>query len=617
MNQLKINQSNYIKVIFAMMFTLQILLGMKFNYQELEKRQGNESLFYCWIFFVDKQIGNNDKNNYQYEFIKSSLDPRSINRRMKINKEELIDEFDVPVSTKYIDRIKTSGAQIRTISKWLNAVSVVASISQLDMIYSFPFVKKIESVKNGKRRSIEYFESLNKAKADSSFYGNSFNQLNQIKVDQLHEAGYSGNGVRILVLDSGFRLDHGAFDSLNVIAAYDFVDQDSIVYNEEGKDLNNQHNHGTQVLSVLAGFKPDTLVGPAYRSEFLLGKTEDISLEEPIEEDYFIAGLEWGELLGADIVSSSIGYIDWYAQSDMDGQTAPITVAVNIAIERGMIIITAVGNSGVGGIVAPADAFDVISCGAVDEYGLIASFSSIGPTTDNRIKPEVCALGKGTFFASAISKKSYLYGNGTSLSTPLISGICALLLEAHPDWTNTEIREAILNSADNSDFPNNSYGWGIPNAFLAFQAIQGCTDSEACNYNSEAIHDDGTCQFPLSFRSCDGHCLNDSDGDDICDEEDTYSDCEDNWNDVSFGFPNPCNNQVRFNINKKDQENINFSIVNILGKILIEKKIPLRFDCNTISFRMKDYSSGIYFFIFEYLNYSPTIRKVCHIKSSE
>ena len=105
-----------------------------------------------------------------------------------------------------------------------------------------PKLKKIESVKNGKRRLIEYFASTNKAKADSNFYGNSFNQLNQIKVDQLHDAGYSGNGVRILVLDSGFRLDHGAFDSLNVIAAYDFVDQDSIVYNEEGKDLNNQHN---------------------------------------------------------------------------------------------------------------------------------------------------------------------------------------------------------------------------------------------------------------------------------------------------------------------------------------------------------------------------------------
>ena len=155
MNQLKINQPNYIKVIFAMIFTLQILLGMKFNYQELEKRQTDESLFYCWIFFVDKQIWNKDKKNYQYEFIKSSLDPRSISRRMKINKEELIDEFDIPVSTEYTNLIKTSGAQIRTISKWLNAASVVASISQLDMISSFPFVKNIESVKNGKRRSIE------------------------------------------------------------------------------------------------------------------------------------------------------------------------------------------------------------------------------------------------------------------------------------------------------------------------------------------------------------------------------------------------------------------------------------------------------------------------------
>ena len=148
--------------------------------------------------------------------------------------------------------------------------------------------------------------------------------MDQINLIQLHELGYSGKNVRILVLDSGFYLDHEVFDSLNVIAAYDFVNQDTIVSNEIG-DPSNQHNHGTQVLSVLAGFKPETLVGSAYGAEFLLGKTEDVSLELPIEEDNYIEGLEWGESLGADILSSSIGYIDWYSQNDLDGSTATVS----------------------------------------------------------------------------------------------------------------------------------------------------------------------------------------------------------------------------------------------------------------------------------------------------
>ena len=226
------------------------------------------------------------------------------------------------------------------------------------MILKYPFVKNIDPVLTGKRREIEFISQLRKTHSDPNFYGNSFNQLNQINVIQLHELGYTGNNVRILVLDSGFYLDHEVFDSLNVIATYDFVNQDTIVSNEIG-DPSNQHNHGTQVLSVLAGFKPETMIGSAYGAEFLLGKTEDVSLEMPIEEDNYVIALEWGESLGADILSSSIGYIDWYSQNDLDGSTARITQAVNIAIELGMVVVTAVGNSGTGGIVAPADAFDV------------------------------------------------------------------------------------------------------------------------------------------------------------------------------------------------------------------------------------------------------------------
>ena len=561
-------QQLYNVIIFLCALFLQSLIAKDVNLQRLVPGKRENNIYHVWVYFNKKNNGTTQNESFYFSQLKKSLDPRTIKRRKKVkNFNNLVDDYDIPVSKLHIESVRESGVKIRTISKWMNAVSVEGSYQQIESVIKFSFVKKIEPVFSGKRIKIKANPQLKKVQSDSSFYGNSYNQLDQINLIQLHELGYSGKNVRILVLDSGFYLDHEVFDSLNIIAAYDFVKQDTIVSNEIG-DPPNQHNHGTQVLSVLAGFKPETLVGSAYGAEFLLGKTEDVSLELPIEEDNYIEGLEWGESLGADILSSSIGYIDWYSQNDLDGSTAIITQAVNIAIELGMIVVTAVGNSGTGGIVAPADAFDIISCGAVDDNGIISSFSSRGPTADGRIKPEVCAQGNGTFSATAISTNSYGTGLGTSLAAPLISGACALLLEAHPNWTPAQIRNSILNTANNFDTPDNTYGWGIVDAFAALLYDQTGTPSDSVFY-------------------------------------------------ISNGYPNPCGKMVSFTLDNPPSLKMKLSIIDIKGASSYERNYTLLQNENIVHLNLKDYPSGVYMINFDFKNIAPITRKICHIKGME
>ena len=555
-------------IVVVFFLWIQLLMGVTINFEDLEPGKRGENNYHVWVYFKDKNDGNIQNKEFYFSLLRESMNHRTIQRRKKVKSlNNLVDEYDIPASMSYIESVKENGVKIRTISRWLNAVSVDGTFQQIELVSKYSFVKKIEPVLSGKRREIKVKPQLNKIQSDSSFYGNSYNQLNQINVIQLHESGYSGENVRILVLDSGFYLDHEVFDSLNIIAAYDFVDNDSVVSNETG-DPSNQHNHGTQVLSVLAVYKPETLIGSAYGAEFLLGKTEDISQEVPDEEDNYVAGLEWGESLGADILSSSIGYIDWYSQNDLDGSTARITQAVNIAIELGMVVVTAVGNSGTGGIVAPADAFDVISCGAVDGNEIISSFSSRGPTADGRIKPEVCAQGNGTFSATGDSTTSYGTGIGTSLAAPLVSGTCALLLEAHPNWTPAQIRNAILNTADQSNTPDNTYGWGIVDAFAAFNYQQTEPPSDSLYF-------------------------------------------------LSNGYPNPCDKFVSFTLINPPELNVNISIIDVKGELSLEKKYELYSDENNLHLNLKDHPSGIYLIVFDFNKYTLVTRKICHLRGVE
>ncbi len=326
-------------------------------------------------------------------------------------------------------------------------------------------------------------------------YGGSYRQLTQINVPNAHLAGYRGQGVRVCMIDTGYRKDHAifaeAFTEGRVIAEYDFINDDTNTQNQAG-DPSGQHNHGTYCWSTLGGALDGTHYGPAFEAEFLLAKTENVASETQVEEDDWAAAMRWADTMGADVISSSLGYSDWYVTANYNGDFCVTTKAADSAAAIGIVVCNSMGNSGPGAttLSAPADADSIVSCGAVDSNGTIAGFSSRGPTFDGRIKPEVCAQGVATYCATPTTTTSYGRVNGTSLSTPLIGGAAAVILSAHPSWTPMQVREAMMMTASQRCMPGNVYGWGIIDVMAAIN-YDGC--AEPCAPNAPVTTDPSPC----------------------------------------------------------------------------------------------------------------------------
>lgn len=410
-----------------------------------------------WIVFKDKGIYENvslAKGSIVYERLKGSISRRAFERRLKVVKDEskVFDYYDLPVYEEYVNRIKSLGIKINVISKWLNAVSAFLDSEKINTVKSLPFVASVSPVAKSVKTYAEVYD-----------YGPSERQIRLSGVKKLHEMNIIGKDVIVGIMDTGFRLSHESLVNVDVLAEYDFIFNDSTTVNSP-QDSPNQDFHGTLVLSVLGGKKEGKIYGVAPGAKFVLAKTEDVRSETPAEEDNWVRAIEWMDSLGVDVVSSSLGYIDWYTYKDMDGNTAKITKAADIAFQKGIVVVNSAGNERNTAwkyIVAPADGKYVIAVGAVDSTGNIASFSSMGPTYDGRIKPDVCALGVSVFGASNGSSSSYVYASGTSLSCPIVSGIAALILSTHPELNSFEVRDAIRNTASRANNPDNDYGWGV------------------------------------------------------------------------------------------------------------------------------------------------------------
>lgn len=440
---------------------------------------GHDGMTKVWVFFTDKGITS--KSGFERVASTVRILPRAGTRRAKVGMNKVL-FADLPVYERYIEEIESLGAKHRRSSRWLNGASFLIPVTLLDSVAALPQVAEIKPLGLFRRDTTTILHDLTEAQPSlpqssspnspgDLIYGPSFTQLRQIGVPLLHARGYTGKGVTLAIFDTGFRKDHEAFAQHfldnRVLAEFDFVFNDSNTANEPSNgDRSDQWNHGTYIWSVAGGNKNGTLFGPAYEANFILCKTEDIRSETPVEEDNWVAALEWSSSLGADVVTSSVGYIAWYTFEDLDGQTAVITQAANIADSLGIVVCNAMGNFGArfdstGSLIAPADAFNILAVGAVSGNGAIASFSSRGPTFDGRIKPEVVAMGVGTFAAEAISTDSYDLVSGTSLSTPLVAGAVCQLIQARPQFTPAMIRQAILETASQSDNPDNTFGWGL------------------------------------------------------------------------------------------------------------------------------------------------------------
>ena len=416
-----------------------------------------------WIYFTDKG------SDINFESAKNNLTEKSRQRRTKVMGDQLVDHYDLPINLQYLNKIKSHVNKIVVKSKWLNAISAEVTQTNIEVLDKLEFVRLIDTVKKFERNQPDdegsNFQPINIENTFSFDYGNSFTQNNQINVPILHDLGINGSGVLICMLDNNYNLlNHETFSSMNIISTWDFINNDTTV-NDVGEGT-----HGTQTLSTVGGWSPGSLIGPAFGADYILGKTEVSSFELPIEEDYWVEGAEWADSLGADIISSSLGYIDWYTWQDMDGNTAVTTIGGDIAASRGIVVVNSAGNEGTGinnTLIAPADGDSVIAVAAVTSSGTRSSFSSIGPSADGRTKPDVAAMGSSVTVASTSNPTGYTTSSGTSFSCPLTSGVAALVLSVNPNLTPMQVRDALRETASQASAPDNYLGWGILNAYDA------------------------------------------------------------------------------------------------------------------------------------------------------
>ncbi len=432
-----------------------------------------------WVYFTDKGIFKADDFIEKADLIYNSMTPETRERRAR-NDASAIRFEDLPVNQQYVDEIESYGLKLRRVIKWLNAASFETDLETLEQIKDLPFVLKIRPVAEFTRPASPESQELDelnevpdqKRGTHELSYGGTYSQLDQINVIAAHDSGFSGEGIIVAMFDTGYRKDHLAFGDIisdgRLIAEYDFINNDYETANEEG-DVSNQWDHGTKTWSTLGGGWDGEIYGPAYGATFVLAKTEDMTSETPVEEDNWAAAVQWTDSIGVNIISSSLGYSDWYTYEDLDGNTCVITNAADYAASVGILVCNSAGNGGPSAatITAPADGDSVIAVGSVESSGYLSYFSSKGPTYDGRIKPEVCARGSSTVCASPYTNTYITSASGTSLACPLVAGAAALVMEARPDFNVMEVREALKLTASQAISPDNAYGWGIIDVMAA------------------------------------------------------------------------------------------------------------------------------------------------------
>ena len=447
--------------------------------------QAEEPTRHVWVFFRDK--GPVDESEALRARARE-LPVRTLERRRRNRHDQGVDERDLAVASPYVRHVEATGVEVRVRSRWLNAVSVEATASQIDALRSLPEVERIESVRQGQHSRDADFDFRSPTEPT---FGEPEVELSQEQLDFIgltplqRDCGLSGAGVVVGVQDSGFDLGHQALAGSRVLAQYDFINDDEIVANEEG-DPARDHQHGTVVLGILAGNDPGTFMGSAPGVQLILSKTERSDVEIPAEEDLYVAGLEWIEEQGADIFLASLGYIEWHTPEVLDGQTTVTAIAVNAAFENGMLVVTSAGNEGPepSTMMTPADAPGALSVGAISLDDELIYFSSRGPTADGRIKPDVMAPGGEVISVLPGSPDQYWDFNGTSVAAPLVAGLAALLLEAHPELSAAQLADLLRDTATQADMPNNDFGWGTVDARLASGDACGCDDADDDGYVS-------------------------------------------------------------------------------------------------------------------------------------
>jgi serine protease AprX len=446
----------------------------------------------AWIYFNAKPNSATFLSNPLTMLTQRSLDRRTLQNIP-------LDIKDVPVYQPYIDQIETAvGITVYAKSKWLNAVHVRGSLSEIQSLATLPFVSSVDfanKLLNGtpratSNRTPNTIKKVNKTyESEVIFsYGNSANQIQMLNGHLLHQQNFTGSGKIIAVMDNGFiGVDNVApfarlRDNNKILGGYNYVGRNQNVF--QGG------SHGTLVLSTMGGFQDGQLVGTAPDASYYLFVTEDTLNEWPLEESLWVEAAEEADRLGVDVINTSLGYTTFdnadynHTYEDMDGQTTFISRGVNEAFSRGIICVNSAGNSGSSEwfyISAPADATHALAVGAVNAAGNITGFSSRGPSFDGRVKPDVCAQGGSSVVAN--QNGAIATASGTSFSGPITAGMVASLWQALPNKTNAQLVQIIKQSASTYSNPNNELGYGIPNYFQAYQnVLLGTTNASSLEF---------------------------------------------------------------------------------------------------------------------------------------
>ncbi len=433
-----------------------------------------------WVKFTDK-----NGSPYTIGNPSAYLTARSIARRTA--QGIAIDITDIPVNQTYINQVNATGAQVFQRSKWMNAAIVIinnatqlSAINNLTCVSSSAPVGKYIKTKSSEELSVNAIEPSYKKQSQVTAYnyGPSFTQVNQIGADCMHNEGYRGQNMVIAVIDAGFENvnTNPVFDSLRnegrLLGTRDYV--------QGNTSVNEDYLHGANCLSLIAGNTPGQLIGTAPKAGYWLIRSEDAATEKIIEENNWVVAAEFADSVGADITTTSLGYTTFdnpsqnHVYADLNGRTAVASIAATMAARKGIFVLNAAGNEGGGAwnyIGVPADADSICAVGAVNGSGVHANFSSVGPTSDGRIKPDLSSMGQGSYVCNA--NGLFSSGNGTSYATPILAGAVACLWQANPTKTNMQILQALRATASQATNPDNVYGWGIPSMCAAHNLLNG------------------------------------------------------------------------------------------------------------------------------------------------
>lgn len=422
------------------------------------------------------RISLRDKANtiYSLDHPEAFLSEKAIARRIKQGIR--IDSTDLPVSQHYVDNIAAQGVDIVTRGKWDNFVTVSCNDTTLiDKIAQLPFVTAVEKVwiapqdsnsKVAPKRDL----LVNKPKKFDDVYGGGMQQIELNNGIKLHNEGFRGQGMTIAVIDAGYHnVDKiAAMRNINVVGVKDFVNSKADIYAEE--------NHGTGVFSCMAMNTPHVMIGTAPEASYWLLRSEDGYSEHLVEQDYWAAAVEFADSVGVDLINTSLGYYTFddpsknYQLRHLDGNYALISRQASKVADKGMVLVCSAGNSGAGSwkkITPPGDADNVLTVGAINKKGSLAPFSSIGNTADGRIKPDVVAQGFETLLMG--TDGNLRKANGTSFASPVMCGLVACLWQALPGLTAKQVIDVVRQSGDRALFPDNIYGYGVPDVWKAYQ----------------------------------------------------------------------------------------------------------------------------------------------------